>query len=107
MNQPEKKIEVHKKSFWRFPADAKVALGMKTGNKNFFEASQFVVVNGSDLEICLEDSNLEIWINSKKEIGLAKHYRIGKSGKGKYLSKAFEVGRVVLAGANLVASLVS
>ena len=80
---------------------------MKTGNDNFFEASQFVVVNGSGLEIRLEDSNLEIWVNSKKEIGLAKHYPIGKSGKGKYLSKAFEVGKVVLAGANLVASLVS
>ena len=106
MDQPEKKIEVHKKSFWRFPADAKVALGMKTGNENFFEASQFVVVNGSGLEIRLEDSNLEVWINSKKEIGLSKHYPVGKSGKGKYLSKAFEVGKVVLAGANLVASMV-
>ena len=66
-----------------------------------------MVKTGSELEIRLEDANLEVWINSKKEIGLAKNYPIGKSGKGKYLSKAFEVGRVVLAGANLVASLVS
>ena len=106
MDQPEKKIQVHKKSFWRFPADAKVALGMKTGNDTFFEASQFVVVNGSGLEIRLEDSNLEIWVNSKKEIGLAKHYPIGKSGKGKYLSKAFEVGKLVLSGASLVANVI-
>ena len=107
MNQPEKKIEVHKKSFWRFPADAKVALGMKTGNDNFYSAAQFVVLNGSGLEIRLEDSNLEVWINSKKEIGLSKHYPIGKSGKRKYISKAFEVGKVVLTGANLVTSVLS
>ena len=74
MDQPEKKIEVHKKSFWRFPAEAKVALGMKTGNDNFFSATQFVVENGSQLEICLVDASLEVWINSKKEIGLAKHF---------------------------------
>ena len=106
MDQPEKKIEVHKKSFWRFPAEAKVALGMKTGNDNFFSATQFVVENGSQLEICLEDASLEVWINSKKEIGLAKHYPIGKSGKGKYLSKAFEVGKFVLSGASLVANVI-
>ena len=106
MDQPEKKIEVHKKSFWRFPAEAKVALGMKTGNDNFFSATQFVVENGSELEICLVDASLEVWINSKKEIGLAKHYPIGKSGKGKYLSKAFEVGKLVLSGASLVANVI-
>ena len=104
MDQPEKKIQVHKKSFWRFPADAKVALGMKTGNDTFFEASQFVVVNGSGLEIRLEDSNLEIWVNSKKEIGLAKHYPIGKSGKGKYLSKVVAGGKVILAVTGVVAN---
>ena len=79
---------------------------MKTGNDNFFSATQFVVENGSQLEICLEDSNLEVWINSKKEIGLAKHYPIGKSGKGKYLSKAIEVGKLVLSGASLVANVI-
>ena len=107
MNQPEKKIEVHKKSFWRFPADAKVALGMKTGNDNFFSATQFVVENESELEIHLRDANLEVWINSKKEIGLSKRYPIEKTGKRKYISKAFEVGKVVLTGANLVTTVLS
>ena len=50
---------------------------------------------------------MEVWINLKKEIGLSKHYPIGKSGKGKYISKAFEVGKVVLTGANLVTSVLS
>ena len=106
MDQPEKKIEVHKKSFWRFPTDAKVALGMKTGNDNFYIASQFVVENGGELEIRLAGTNLEVWINLKKEIGLTKHYLIGKSGKKKYLSKAFVV-KVALAGASIATSLLT
>ena len=105
LDQPEKKIQVHKKSFWRFAADAKVALGTKKGNDNFFEASQFVVKTGSELEIRLEDANLEVWINSKKAIGLSKPYAIGKSDKGKYLSKVIDAGKIILLGANLVAKV--
>ena len=107
LDKPEKKIQVHKKSFWRFPADAKVALGTKSANDNFFEAAQFVVETGSSLEIRLKDHNLEVLINSKKVVGLSKRYPIGNTDKGKYISKAIEVGKIVLAGANLVATLVS
>ena len=96
LDQPEKKIQVHKKSFWRFPADAKVALGTKSANDNFFEAAQFVVETGSRLQIRLQDHNLEVWINSEKVLGLSKPYPIENSDKKKYLPKAFELTSLVL-----------
>ena len=107
MDKQETKIQVHKKSFWRFPSEAKVALGTKTKAKEDanFEASQFVVNNGSTLEIRLQDANLEIWIDGKKEIGLAKQYSHNKFSKSKYLSKAFEVTKVLVTGADIITPL--
>ena len=106
LDQPAKKIQVHKKSFWRFPADAKVALGTKTDSDDYFEATQFVVETGSEFEIDLKDANLEVRINSEKAIGTGKHYPIENSGKGKYLPKAIKVGKVVLSGVSIAISVV-
>ena len=105
MDKPEKKIQVHKKNFWRFPADAKVALGTKSANENFFEAAQFVVETGSRLQIRLKDHDLEVWINSEKVLGLSKTYPIENSDKKKYFPKAFELASLVLSAANFCATV--
>ena len=107
MDQREKKIQVLKKSFWRFPTEAKVALGTNISPNDYFSASQFVVNNGSTLEIQLCDANLEIWIDGKKEIGISKYYPLEKSGRGKYIKKALLVANAALSVADIITNLVA
>ena len=75
-----------KKSWWRLPTKAKVAIGYKSGEG--FLASQFVVANGDQLEIRLENKELKYWINNEKKIvGETKQYAVEENSHGKYIVK--------------------
>jgi len=102
LDKSETEFTVTKKSWWRFPTQAKVALGHKSGDG--YLASQFVVNNGDTLKIYLDDDQeLKYWINEEKKVGETKLYSLEKSNVGKYVVK---VGyKVIPVVANLVISL--
>ena len=102
LDKSETEFTVTKKSWWRFPTQAKVALGHKSGEG--YLASQFVVNNGDTLKIYLDDDQeLKYWINEEKKVGETKLYSLEKSNVGKYIVK---VGcKVIPVVANLAISL--
>ena len=102
LDKSETEFTVVKKSWWRFPTQAKVALGHKSGEG--YLASQFVVNNGDTLKIYLDDyQELKYCINEEKKVGETKLYSLEKSNVGKYIVK---VGcKVIPVVANLAISL--
>ena len=102
LDKSETEFTVTKKSWWRFPTQAKVALGHKSGEG--YLASQFVVNNGDTLKIYLDDDQeLKYWINEEKKVGETKLYSLEKSNVGKYIVK---VGcKVIPVIANLAISV--
>ena len=81
LDKSETEFTVVKKSWWRFPTQAKVAVGYKSGEG--YMASQFVVNDEDVLEIGVEDLELKYWINKEKKVGETKRYE--KSNVGKYI----------------------
>merc|ERR1712062_199316 len=91
LDKSETEFTVMKKSWWKWPTQAKVAVGHTAGEG--FLASQFVVNNGDALKVCLEDHELKFLINKEKKVGETKRYALDKTNYGKYIAK---VGAKVL-----------
>ena len=91
LDKSETEFTVVKKSWWKLPTQAKVAVGHKAGEG--YLASQFVVNNDDVFQIRLEDHELKVWINKEKKVGESKRYALDKTNYGKYIAK---VGAKVL-----------
>ena len=89
LDKSETEFTVVKKSWWKLPTQAKVALGHKAGEG--YLASQFVVKNDDVLEIRLEDHELKVWINKEKKVGESKRYALDKTNYGKYIAKVVPI----------------
>ena len=103
LDKKEVEVTILKKSFWRFPTEAKMALGNKGPSDKGYEACQFTVQSGDVMEIRLVDDELEIWIGGEKKIGEAKHYSLETSCVGKYALKVgLEVAKLAIGVAGVV-----
>ena len=67
LDKSETEFTVVKKSWWKLPTQAKVAVGHRAGQG--YLASQFVVNHEDVLEIRLEDHELKVWVNKEKKSG--------------------------------------
>ena len=89
LDKSETEFTVVKKSWWKLPTQAKVAVGHTAGEG--YLAAQFIVNDGDVLEVCLEDHELKYLINKEKRVGETKRFALDKTNYGKYIAKVVPI----------------